>query len=64
MFLVWTGFYHENFVNFFQECADIDECAEHSSACVPNSVCINTVVSKLKICTLIKLTPEFASQTE
>ncbi|KAK7124768.1 hypothetical protein R3I94_018977 [Phoxinus phoxinus] len=28
-----------------QECVDIDECAEHSSACVPNSVCINTVGS-------------------
>uniref|UniRef100_A0A673IKG2 Thrombospondin-3b n=1 Tax=Sinocyclocheilus rhinocerous TaxID=307959 RepID=A0A673IKG2_9TELE len=28
-----------------QECVDIDECAEHSGACVPNSVCINTVGS-------------------
>uniref|UniRef100_A0A8C1PLH9 Thrombospondin 3b n=1 Tax=Cyprinus carpio TaxID=7962 RepID=A0A8C1PLH9_CYPCA len=28
-----------------QECVDIDECAEHSGACVPNSVCINTAGS-------------------
>ncbi|KAM3849765.1 thrombospondin-3a-like [Diretmus argenteus] len=25
-----------------QECKDVDECAERSSSCVPNSVCINT----------------------
>uniref|UniRef100_W5MNW1 Thrombospondin 3a n=1 Tax=Lepisosteus oculatus TaxID=7918 RepID=W5MNW1_LEPOC len=28
-----------------QECADIDECGEGSNACVPNSVCANTVGS-------------------
>uniref|UniRef100_A0A8C2PV57 Thrombospondin 3b n=1 Tax=Cyprinus carpio TaxID=7962 RepID=A0A8C2PV57_CYPCA len=28
-----------------EECVDIDECAEHSGACVPNSVCINTAGS-------------------
>ncbi|KAG7469509.1 hypothetical protein MATL_G00129700 [Megalops atlanticus] len=28
-----------------QECADIDECVEVSNACVPNSVCTNTVGS-------------------
>lgn len=47
IFLVWKGFYSVDIVYFFQECVDIDECAEYSSACVPNSVCINTVVSKL-----------------
>ncbi|KAI4892236.1 hypothetical protein NFI96_028199, partial [Prochilodus magdalenae] len=28
-----------------QECVDIDECAAQTGACVPNSVCINTVGS-------------------
>ncbi|MBN3307751.1 TSP3A protein, partial [Amia calva] len=28
-----------------QECADIDECLQGSSACVPNSVCTNTMGS-------------------
>uniref|UniRef100_A0A8B9K0J5 Thrombospondin 3b n=1 Tax=Astyanax mexicanus TaxID=7994 RepID=A0A8B9K0J5_ASTMX len=28
-----------------QECVDIDECAEQTGACVPNSVCINTAGS-------------------
>ncbi|XP_072530799.1 thrombospondin-3b [Salminus brasiliensis] len=28
-----------------QECVDIDECADQTGACVPNSVCINTAGS-------------------
>uniref|UniRef100_A0A671N4V6 Thrombospondin-3b-like n=1 Tax=Sinocyclocheilus anshuiensis TaxID=1608454 RepID=A0A671N4V6_9TELE len=28
-----------------EDCVDIDECTEHFGACVPNSVCINTVGS-------------------
>ncbi|CDQ98873.1 unnamed protein product [Oncorhynchus mykiss] len=48
-----------------QECADIDECIEVANACVPHSMCTNTIVSRnpFQICLLQCMYSVKSSQT-